>query len=167
MAEKILEVLSGELLRERGLRLAVAESCTGGLVGHRLTNVAGSSTYYQGSVTAYAYEAKVRLLGVHWETLEQHGAVSLETAIEMARGVRIALAADIGLSITGVAGPGGGTLEKPVGTTWVGLSSPWDEFARQYFWEGSRIENKESSAQAALQLLVDYLLEHARKVEQG
>jgi PncC family amidohydrolase len=167
MVEKIIEVLSGELLRARGLRLAVAESCTGGLVGHRLTNVAGSSTYYQGSVTAYAYEAKVRLLGVHWETLEQHGAVSLETAIEMARGVRIALAADIGLAITGIAGPGGGTLEKPVGTTWVGLSSPWDEFARQYFWEGSRIENKESSAQAALQLLVDYLLEHARKVEQG
>ena len=80
------------MLRQRGLRLAVAESCTGGLVGHLLTNIAGSSTYYLGSVTAYAYEAKVRLLGVRWETLEQHGAVSPETAIEMARGVRTALA---------------------------------------------------------------------------
>jgi PncC family amidohydrolase len=167
MEEKTLEVLSGELLRAHGLRLAVAESCTGGLIGHRLTNVAGSSTYYQGSVTAYAYEAKVRLLGVRWETLEKHGAVSLETAIEMARGVRIALAADLGLAVTGIAGPGGGTPEKPVGTTWVGLSSPWDEFARLFYWEGKRIENKESSAQAALQLLVDYLTDHAQNGEQG
>jgi PncC family amidohydrolase len=157
MSEKTLEVLAGELLRQRGLRLAVAESCTGGLVGHRITNVAGSSTYYLSSVTAYAYEAKVRLLGVGWETLEKYGAVSSETAIEMARGVRVALAADIGLSVTGIAGPGGGTPEKPVGLTWVGLSSPWDDFARQFNWNGGRVENKEESAQAALQLLVDYL----------
>ena len=161
MSEKPLEVLVGELLRQRGLRLAVAESCTGGLIGHRLTNVAGSSTYYMGSVTAYAYEAKVRLLGVSWETLEQHGAVSPETVIEMARGVRTALAADIGLSVSGIAGPGGGTPEKPVGLTWIGLSSPWDEFARQFIWQGERIENKEHSAQAALQLLVDYLEQKA------
>lgn len=165
MVEKPLEVLAGELLRSRGLRLAVAESCTGGLVGHRITNIAGSSTYYQGSVTAYAYEAKVRLLGVRWETLEKYGAVSQETAVEMARGVRIALAADIGLSVTGIAGPGGGTPEKPVGTTWIGLSSPWDEFARLFFWEGDRIENKETSAQQALLLLVEYLQEQARTGE--
>lgn len=161
MSTKPLEVLAGELLRQRGLRLAVAESCTGGLVGHRLTNVAGSSTYYMGSVTAYAYEAKVRLLGVPWETLEKYGAVSSETAIEMARGVRTALAADIGLSVTGIAGPGGGTPEKPVGLTWIGLSSPSDEFARQFIWHGDRIENKEQSAGAVLQLLVDYLAQKA------
>lgn len=167
MPEKTLEVLVGELLRERGLRLAVAESCTGGLVGHRLTNVAGSSTYYLGSVTAYAYEAKVRLLGVRWETLEQHGAVSPETVIEMARGVRTALAADIGLAVSGIAGPGGGTPEKPVGLTWVGFSSPWDEFARQFLWHGDRIENKEQSAQAAMQVLVEYLAQKATGTESG
>ena len=157
MEKTPLEIQVGELLRLHGLRLAVAESCTGGLVGHRLTNVAGSSTYYMGSVTAYAYEAKVRLLNVRWETLEKHGAVSGETVIEMARGVRHALAADIGLSVSGIAGPGGGTPEKPVGTVWIGLSSPEDEFAELFVWEGDRIQNKEHSAEAALQLLADYL----------
>ena len=152
-----LEIQVGELLRQHGLRLAVAESCTGGLIGHRLTNVAGSSTYYMGSVTAYAYEAKVRLLNVRWETLEKHGAVSGETVIEMARGVRHALAADVGLSVSGIAGPGGGTPEKPVGTVWIGLSSPEDEFAELFVWQGDRIQNKEHSAEAALQLLADYL----------
>jgi PncC family amidohydrolase len=152
-----LEVLVGELLRQRGLRLAVAESCTGGLIGHLLTNVAGSSTYYVGSVTAYAYEAKVRLLGVSWETLEKYGAVSAETVVEMARGVRLALAADVGLAVSGIAGPSGGTPEKPVGTTWIGLSSPREEFARHYLWSGDRLANKEQSAEATLKLLVDYL----------
>lgn len=158
MTEKTLEVRAGELLRQRGLRLAVAESCTGGLVGHRLTNVAGSSTYYQGSVTAYAYEAKVRLLGVRWETLEAYGAVSAETVLEMARGVRRALAADIGLAVSGIAGPGGGTPDKPVGLTWIGFSSPWDEFASKFLYHGDRIQNKEYSAEAALQLLVETLV---------
>ena len=157
MEKTPLEIQVGELLRLHGLRLAVAESCTGGLIGHRLTNVAGSSTYYMGSVTAYAYEAKVRLLNVRWETLEKHGAVSGETVIEMARGVRHALAADVGLSVSGIAGPGGGTPEKPVGTVWIGLSSPEDEFAELFVWEGDRIQNKEHSAEAALQLLADYL----------
>jgi PncC family amidohydrolase len=137
--------------------LAVAESCTGGLIGHLLTNVAGSSTYYVGSVTAYAYEAKVRLLGVSWETLEKYGAVSAETVVEMARGVRLALAADVGLAVSGIAGPSGGTPEKPVGTTWIGLSSPREEFARHYLWSGDRLANKEQSAEATLKLLVDYL----------
>jgi PncC family amidohydrolase len=157
VAKQPLEILVGELLRQHGLRLAVAESCTGGLIGHRLTNVPGSSTYYMGSVTAYAYEAKVRLLGVKWETLEKHGAVSAETVIELARGVRHALAADIGLSVSGIAGPGGGTPEKPVGLVWIGLSSPQDEFARQFIWKGDRLRNKEHSAEQALQTLVEYL----------
>ena len=151
------EVTIGDLLRQHGWRLAVAESCTGGLIGHRITNVPGSSTYYMGSVTAYAYEAKVRLLGVHWKTLEEHGAVSGETVREMARGVRQALAADIGISVSGIAGPGGGTPEKPVGLVWVGLSAPNYENAWSFLWKGDRIKNKEDSAEAALELLATYL----------
>lgn len=147
----------GELLRQRGWRLAVAESCTGGLIGNLITNIAGSSTYYVGSVTAYAYEAKVRLLGVKWETLEKFGAVSEETVLEMARGVRLALAADIGISVSGIAGPGGGTPEKPVGLTWIGLSDPTTEKAWRNIWQGDRIAIKTQAAQAALQLLADHL----------
>ncbi len=152
-----LEYLIGELLRQRGWRLAVAESCTGGLIGHRLTNVPGSSTYYMGSITAYAYEAKVRILGVKWSTLEQHGAVSRETVLEMARGVRRVLAADLGIAVSGIAGPSGGTPEKPVGTTWIGMSAPDYEDAWMYVWPGERLEVKEHSAEEALRLAVEYL----------
>jgi PncC family amidohydrolase len=152
------------LLRARGLRLAVAESCTGGLIGHLITNVPGSSTYYMGSVTAYAYEAKVRLLGVRWETLEKFGAVSKETVLEMACGVRTALAADIGLSVSGIAGPGGGTPDKPVGLVWIGLSAEQVDEAWRNVWPGDRLQVKEQSAQAALQMLIDYLGGDARPV---
>jgi PncC family amidohydrolase len=155
--KKALEITVGELLRRRGLRLAVAESCTGGLIGHRVTNIPGSSTYYMGSVTAYAYEAKVRLLGVRWETLEKYGAVSKETVLEMSRGVRKALAADIGIAVSGIAGPGGGTAEKPVGLTWIGLSAADVDEAWRFIWDGDRLQVKEHSAEQALQLLVDYL----------
>lgn len=129
MTEETLEVLVGELLRLRGWQLATAKSCTGGLVGHRLTNVPGSSDYYLGGVIAYANEAKVHLLGVSLETLETCGAVSRETVLEMASGVRQLLSADIGLSVSGIAGPGGGTSEKPLGLTWIGLSAPGYENA--------------------------------------
>lgn len=155
--EETLEYQVGKLLRARGYRLAAAESCTGGLFGHRITNVPGASTYYMGSVTAYAYEAKVRLLGVQWETLETHGAVSEATVLEMARGVRRALSADIGVAISGIAGPGGGTPEKPVGLTWIGLSSPGLEQAWRYVWPGDRTQVKEQSADQALRLLRDFL----------
>ena len=152
-----LEVQIGARLRSQNLKLAVAESCTGGLVGHRITNVPGSSDYYLGSVTAYAYSAKERLLGVAHETLASFGAVSRETALEMARGVRHTLEADIGLSVTGIAGPGGGLPNKPVGLVWIALSAPGGEWAFCYLWHGSRVENKALSAQAVLQLLMDYL----------
>ena len=155
--DKPLEVLVGDLLSRRRLQLATAESCTGGLVGHLLTNVAGSSRYYMGGITAYANEAKVRLLGGSQVTLEKFGAVSSETVVEMAHGVRIALGADIGISVSGIAGPGGGTPEKPVGTVWIGLSSPQGEYSRHYLWSGDRLAVKEQSAQAALNLLVQYL----------
>jgi len=159
MATTLPEITFGNLLRARGWRLAVAESCTGGLIGHRITNIPGSSTYYMGSITAYAYEAKVRLLGVRWETLEAHGAVSEPVVIEMARGVRRALAADVGLSVSGIAGPGGGTPEKPVGWTCIGLSVPDYERAWTFTWHGNRIQNKEQTAEKALQLLVEFLKE--------
>ena len=150
-----LEVRVGQALRARRLTLALAESCTGGLIGHRLTNVAGSSDYFLGGIVAYAYEAKERLLGVHHETLYQHGAVSRETAIEMARGARVALGADVGVSVTGIAGPAGGLPDKPVGLTWVAVSTRDGERAEQFLWKGDRLANKEQSAEAALLLLLE------------
>ena len=152
-----LEVLVGHLLREKGLNLATAESCTGGMVADRITNVPGSSEYFRGGVVAYAYEAKVALLKVSWDTLRAYGAVSQETVIEMARGARIALGADIAVSVSGIAGPGGDMPDKPVGTTWIGLSTNEGDWARQYLWDGDRLQNKILSAKAALQLLANYL----------
>ena len=157
-----IEIKIGQELRERGWRLAVAESCTGGLIGHRLTNISGSSTYYLGSITAYAYRAKVRLLGVSWDTLEKHGAVSEAAVREMAMGVRHALAADIGLSVSGIAGPTGGTPEKPVGYTWIGLSTPRGIWTLQYNAGGNRIENKKEVAQTALEFLYEFLVKDGK-----
>jgi len=159
-----LEQTLASLLRARGLKLATAESCTGGLVADHITDVPGSSDYFVGGVVAYAYEAKVALLHVSWDTLRLHGAVSPETVIEMARGVRTALGADIGLSVSGIAGPGGGLPEKPVGFTWIGLSARDGDWSRKFVWDGDRLANKESSAQAALQFVLDYL---DSKVENG
>ena len=157
--EKPLESVVGRLLRERGLTLAAAESCTGGLVGHRITNVAGSSDYYMGSVTAYGSEAKVTLIGVAGATLQAHGAVSEETALEMARGVRRAFEADIGLAVTGIAGPGGGSAEKPVGLVYVALAADDGEWAERHEWDGDRLANKERSAEAVFALFARYLKE--------
>lgn len=161
-----IEYQIGDLLRERQLMLVLAESCTGGLVGHRVTNVPGSSDYYLGSITAYAYAVKERLLGVSHQTLSTVGAVSRECVLEMARGVRQTLAGDfpvarlIGVSVSGTAGPGGGTPEKPVGTVWIGMSTAEGEWAWHFRWGGDRLENKENSAQAALQLTLRYLQGH-------
>ena len=152
-----LEIRIGHLLRQRALKLAVAESCTGGLIGDRITDVPGSSEYFLGGVVAYAYEAKVALLGVSWDTLNTKGAVSRETALEMAHGALDMLKADIAVSVTGIAGPGGGTPEKPVGTAWVGLVAKEGEWTRSFQFSGDREQNKVSSANAALQMLLDYL----------
>jgi PncC family amidohydrolase len=160
--EEPVEAQVGQWLCRRKLKLAVAESCTGGLISHHLTNIPGSSEYYLGGIIAYAYEAKERLLGVRHETLVAYGAVSRETALEMAQGIRRALAADfplekiIGLSATGIAGPGGGLPGKPVGLVWIGLSTPEGDWAWHFLWNGSRLENKERSAQAALHILKNY-----------
>ncbi len=152
-----LEYAIGNLLRQQKLTIAAAESCTGGLVSHLLTNVPGSSDYFLGSVVAYAYEVKASVLGVSWMTLNTKGAVSRETVLEMARGVRKRLEADIGLSVSGIAGPGGGTPDKPAGTTWVGLSAIENDWARVFYWDGDREKNKLDSALAAMQILLEYL----------
>ena len=147
----------GVILRQRGLSLATAESCTGGLVSDRITDIPGSSVYFRGGIVAYSNAAKISLLGVSPATLESHGAVSSEVVLEMARGARRILQADLAVSISGVAGPGGGTPDKPVGTTWIGLSAPDGEWSRHLLWRASRRKNKESSAQVVLDLLFHYL----------
>ena len=154
------EALIGALLRQKGLTLAVAESCTGGLIGHRLTNIPGSSEYFLGGVIAYAYEAKEDLLKVHHDTLYQFGAVSQQTALEMASGACRAFNASIGLSVTGIAGPGGGMPSKPVGTVWIGLSTPSGDWAFHFLWTGDREQNKADSAEAGLKIVYDYLCGH-------
>ena len=152
-----LEEQLRDILSARGLKIAAAESCTGGLVSDRITNIPGSSEYFMGGVVAYAYEAKANVLGVSWDTLRTHGAVSEETVIEMARGARRVFDVDIAVSISGIAGPGGGMPEKPVGLTWFGLSTKGGERARHFVWDGDRIRNKHLSSEAALQFIMDYL----------
>jgi PncC family amidohydrolase len=152
-----LEIQIGRLLQERKLKLVLAESCTGGLFGNRITDVPGSSEYFLGGVVAYAYEAKVNLLNVSWDTLNTKGAVSRETVLEMARGIRGLLKGDIAMSVSGIAGPGGGTPEKPVGTTWIGLVTADAEWANVFYFTGDREGNKASAVDAALELLLDYL----------
>ena len=154
---ELLEVILGRLLTENKQTLAIAESCTGGLITHRLTNVPGSSAYIIASVIAYAYEAKVAALGVSWDTLNKFGAVSAETVTEMARGAREKFSATIGLAITGIAGPGGGTPDKPVGLVYIALADANDVIVERHIWRGNRLQNKEQSAQAALELLYRYL----------
>jgi PncC family amidohydrolase len=152
-----LEVIVGQMLAERKLKLATAESCTGGLVGHRLTNVPGSSEYFEGGIIAYSYEAKERLLGVHHDTLYEHGAVSAETALEMARGARKTLGADIGIAVTGIAGPGGGLPGKPVGLVYIALSARTGERVERFVWDSDREGNKAHSAEVALAMLKEFL----------
>jgi PncC family amidohydrolase len=149
-----LEIEVGSALRQKGWTLALGESCTGGLVAHRITEVAGSSEYFLGGVVAYSNPVKHGLLQVPEQTLERHGAVSEETARQMARGARAVLRADVGLSVTGIAGPGGGTTEKPVGLTVLAVSTPAGEWIERHVWNGDRQANKQASAEAALRLLL-------------
>ena len=147
----------GALLRSRGLTLVTAESCTGGLLGHRITNVPGSSDYYLGGIIAYSDGLKEMLLGVAPETLLAHGAVSKETALAMAHGARTRLGAGLAVSITGIAGPTGGTAAKPVGLVYVGLSAAGGQDWQRYVFDGHRLGNKERSVDAALELVREHL----------
>jgi PncC family amidohydrolase len=149
----------GAQLAARGWTLGTAESCTGGLVGHLITNLSGSSAFYLGGVVAYANEIKREVLGVPEELLLTYGAVSAEVAVAMAAGVRCALGATVGVSTTGIAGPTGGTPQKPVGLVFVGISGPLGERAWRLQWAGDRLSNKARSAEEALELVEDYLSE--------
>jgi PncC family amidohydrolase len=152
-----LEEEVGRLLRERGWTLATAESCTGGLIGHLITNIPGSSAYFLGGVVAYANKVKEEVLGVPAELLRAHGAVSQEAALAMAQGVRRLLKTNVGLAATGIAGPSGGTPEKPVGTVLIAISSPLGDKVRRLQASADRIGNKQRSAEAALRLLEELL----------
>ena len=151
---KSIEIQIGTALLERGWTLALAESCTGGLLGHRITNEPGSSEYFQGGVVAYAYPAKENLLNVRHSTLTTYGAVSRQTALEMANGARSAFDTDVGLSVTGIAGPGGAQPDKPVGFAWFAVTTADVEMAENHTFKGDRLENKSAFADAALRLLL-------------
>jgi PncC family amidohydrolase len=141
-----------------GARIATVESCTGGLIGHLLTEVPGSSAYYVGGFVTYSDDAKRAMVGVPADVLAAHGAVSAQTALAMATGGRDRTAADIALSVTGIAGPDGGTAAKPVGLTYVAVADATGGEVRRFAWTGSREENKRSSAQAALELVLERLV---------
>ncbi|MCD4684364.1 MAG: CinA family protein [Anaerolineae bacterium] len=147
----------GERLRAAGLTIATAESCTGGLIAARLTDIAGSSAYVRGGIVAYTNAVKMALLGVPPEIIREHSAVSEPVAHHMAIGARQTLQADIALSATGIAGPGGGTAEKPVGLTFIGLSAPNGTWVRRFVWDGNRARTRHASVEAALQFVLDYL----------
>lgn len=153
-----LEDVVGKILKKRGLTVATAESCTGGLIGDRITNTAGSSAYMRGGVIAYCNAVKKEVLGVKKATLARVGAVSEETAREMAEGVRKVLKADIGLSSTGIAGPTGGTAEKPIGLVFIALASAQETKVFQFRFTHHRKANKLLTSQTALNLLRIYLL---------
>lgn len=147
----------GDQLRRTGLKLATAESCTGGLLGDMITDVPGSSDYYLGGVVVYANETKDILLNVPSEIILKYGAVSRETVMVMADNARQILGADVSLSISGIAGPAGGTKEKPVGTVWIALSSFRGSKSELFHFSGDRKKIKSLAAQSALRMLLDFL----------
>jgi nicotinamide-nucleotide amidase len=163
-----IEETLGRLLRERRLTLAVAESCTGGLIGHRLTDVPGSSEYFVLGVVTYSNEAKQQLLGVRPETLAEHGAVSTQTAEEMAQGARRLGGAELGLATTGIAGPGGGSADKPVGTVCIGLAWEGGVWSHRYqLGDRGREWVKGMTAQVALDRVRRWVLERADAAPMG
>ncbi len=151
--EEGLEEVVGRLLAQREETLAVAESCTGGLICDRLTDISGSSRYFERGVISYSNQAKLELLGVPPETIREHGAVSPQTAIAMAEGIREISDTDYGLSVTGIAGPTGGSREKPVGLCFIGFAHRGGSSYQRYLFAGPRRLNKERAAQAALNMV--------------
>lgn len=153
-----LEEIIGKILTERKLTLALAESCTGGLIADRITNISGSSQYFDRGIIVYSNDSKIHELGIPYELIHKHGSVSREVAEAMALGIRAKSNTDIGLSTTGIAGPTGGSPSKPVGLVWVGYSDKKETFALQFNFGGERTIVKERAAQAALELLRRKLL---------
>lgn len=149
-----------KLLLRSGATVATAESCTAGLLAAALTHNSGSSVYYIGGVNAYANEAKTKLVGVDAGLLRRYGAVSAEVAEAMASGIRDKLGAKIGIALTGVAGPGGGTLDKPVGTVWLGFAAAQGVSSHLLKLSGERTEVREKAILCALQHLIEHLEKH-------
>lgn len=152
--EDVLEKQIGNILRKKGVTLATAESCTGGEIAHLITAVPGSSAYFKGAVVSYANEVKVNVLGVKEEDLEQYGAVSEAVVLQMAQGVKKLMKTDYAVSTSGVAGPDGGTPEKPVGTVWIGVATPQKTFARKYVFSFTRERNIAKAAAKVLELVM-------------
>jgi nicotinamide-nucleotide amidase len=162
--ERSLRVVDIELLnkisfqlKKQHLTVATAESCTGGLIAHTLTNISGSSDYFDRGIISYSNRAKIELLGIPETMLKEHGAVSEEVAKAMAEGVRKKSNVDIGLATTGIAGPTGGTKEKPVGLVYIAVSTADSIEVKRFQFSGNRLQNKESTCNAALTILLDYL----------
>lgn len=152
--EDALEKQIGDMLRRKGVTVATAESCTGGEIAHMITSVPGSSAYFKGSVVSYANEVKVNVLGVQAADLEREGAVSETVVLQMAEGVKKLMHTDYAVSTSGVAGPDGGTPEKPVGTVWIGVATPDKTFARKFVFSFTRERNIAKTAVKALELLM-------------
>lgn len=147
------EEIIGRLLRKRGWMLSIAESCTGGLIGHRITNVPGSSDYFDGGVITYSNDAKMELLKVPEETIQTYGAVSRQTAVAMVEGIRKLRGVEVGIGVTGIAGPGGETSAKPVGLVYIALSSPVRVECKEFRFHGDRELIKLQASEAALNML--------------
>lgn len=158
--ENAIEVQVVKLLQQKGYTITCAESCTGGLLCGRLVNVSGASDVVKYSVITYAEEAKKRFLGVKEETLEKHGVVSEQTAEEMAKGVLELAQADVALSVTGIAGPGGGSAQKPVGLVYIGCNVRGSITVKKYIFGGDRLQVRESSVNAALELAKECILKN-------
>lgn len=150
-----LAVRLGEGCAARGLRVATVESCTGGLVGHAITEVPGSSAWFVGGFVTYSNELKHQSVGVPDDVLAAHGAVSAQVAMAMASGGRARTGADLAVSVTGIAGPDGGSAAKPVGLTYVAVADADGITVRRFVWSGDRSDNKRESAEAALALLIE------------
>jgi len=148
-----MESVVGQLLRDKGMTLSTAESCTGGNIAQLITSIAGSSDYFKGSIVAYSNEIKENLLGVPHQVLVEHGAVSEQTVIAMAEGIRSRFATDYAISVSGIAGPGGGTAEKPVGTTWIAVATPTETIARKFMFGEHRGRNIRKASISALNML--------------
>lgn len=151
------EILIADILLGSGITISVAESCTGGLIGDKITNIPGSSEYFLGGVVTYSNQAKVQLLGVSPQTLDEYEAVSRETVLEMAAGARKLFGSDFALAVTGLAGPTGGTPAKPVGTVWTGVASTDQTDAYHLLLAGDRIQIKEQAASLALKHLFEFI----------